>query len=242
MILLLLPWMRAAIPPTPPTQRRPVLVELFTSEGCSSCPPADDLLSRLEKDQSIPAARIIALEFHVDYWDYIGWRDPYSDTTFTTRQRNYAASLHLPSVYTPQMIVEGTTAFVGSSSGEAQRAILQATKGTTWAIELTLEKDVLDVRIPAAPAPASAPAEVLVALAEEGLESRVLRGENGGRTLHHAAVVRELRILGTLTGAAFHVKVPLKLKAGWNPKKMRAVVFAQERGSRKVLGAAEIHF
>ncbi len=229
------------VQPTPKPAPKSVVVELFTSEGCSSCPPADELLEKLKSDLSLSGAKIIALGFHVDYWDYLGWRDNYDSAAFTHRQRDYAAALHLPNVYTPQMIVDGTRPFIGSSNSEARHAITEATQAPKWDVLLSLDQDVLHIHLPSP----GLNTEVLLALTEDGLESRVLRGENGGHTLHHAAVVRELRRLDTTgipSGGVFDVSIPIHLKPEWKREKMHAVVFVQESKSRKIIGAAEVGF
>ena len=106
----------------------PVIVELFTSEGCSSCPPADQLLAKLESQQPVAGVHIIVLSEHVDYWDRLGWRDPFSSAQFTNRQQDYARLFHDDGPYTPEMVVDGTTGFVGNQSADALRAITQAAR------------------------------------------------------------------------------------------------------------------
>ena len=133
---------------TPETPSTPVLVELFTSEGCSSCPPADALLSRIGQTQPVRGADIIALEEHVDYWDRLGWKDPFSSEAATDRQGDYGAAFGGSQVYTPQMIVDGRTEFVGSSDPDALRAIRTASQAPKPAVRLSWEKDdILTVHI-----------------------------------------------------------------------------------------------
>ena len=110
--------------------RTPVVVELFTSEGCSSCPPADELLAKLDKTQLIAGVEIIPLEFHVDYWNELGWTDPFSSSLFSERQNSYARAFGNGRIYTPQMVVDGGAEFVGSNSGRAYEAIRRAARRT----------------------------------------------------------------------------------------------------------------
>src|SRR5579863_9749163 len=132
----------------PDAASTPVLVELFTSEGCSSCPPADGLLSRLGKTQPVRGAEIIALEEHVDYWDRLGWKDPFSSEAATARQNEYAGAFGGHEVYTPQMVVDGHSEFVGSSDGDAVRAIRAASQTPKPAIQLSWDRnDVLAIHV-----------------------------------------------------------------------------------------------
>jgi len=229
--------------------RTPVLVELFTSEGCSSCPPADELLTRLEQTQPVDGAEVIALSEHVDYWNRLGWADPYSSSKFSARQNDYARAFDTDGAYTPQMIVDGRAQFVGSDSGGARKAIASASLDSKAAVTVSLASEdtragsiTLDVR---AERPQSVSegdsAEVLLAITESGLRSSVSRGENAGRRLSHAAVVRKLTALGSVDsggGAQFVAKPVVQIPRGWKRDSLKAVVFMQERTSRRVLGVA----
>ena len=236
-------------PPAAGAQRVPVLVELFTSEGCSSCPPADELLMRLEQTQPVEGAEVIALSEHVDYWNRLGWADPYSSSEFSARQNDYAHAFDTDGAYTPQMIVDGRAQFVGSDSGRARKAIANASRDSKAAVTVSLASEdtragsiTLDVR---AERPQSVSegdsAEVLLAITESGLRSSVSRGENAGRRLTHTAVVRKLTALGSVDsqgGAQFVAKPVVQIPSGWKRDSLKAVVFVQERTSRRVLGVA----
>lgn len=225
----------------------PVLVELFTSEGCSSCPPADALLSRLGRAQPVPGAEIIALEEHVDYWDRLGWKDPFSSEDVTARQNEYGAAFGGEQIYTPQMIVDGRTQFVGSSDSDALRAIRAASQSQKPAIQLSWEDDdTLNIHIDAPnQVAAHGGLEVFLAEAENMLHSDVKRGENAGRALEHDGVVRQLLPIGKIdsTSAEFFSSATVVHAApGWNRANLRAVVFVQERRSRHVLAVGAIAF
>ena len=221
--------------------RTPVIVELFTSEGCSSCPPADALLSQLTKNQPIAGADVIALGEHVDYWDHGGWADRFSSRRFTTRQNDYASAFRKDTVYTPQMIVDGQAQFVGSDEDAARAAIAQAAHQPKARISLTRTGDTLSVRVDHLPVSAkSDPAEVVLAITEGGLSSSVGGGENSGRRLGHSAVGRQLTPLGTVSGGAFSAAPSVRIASGWRRGNLSAVVFVQERGSRRIVGAAEV--
>jgi len=224
-----------------PNGRIPVLVELFTSEGCSSCPPADDALARLQKTQPISGAEVIALGEHVDYWNGSDWTDPFSTHAFSVRQNGYAQFFRRENVYTPQMIVDGRVEFVGSDGDRARQAIAQAARVSKIAVQIMPDKGGagLSVRIGSLPDGTKEPADVVLAITEDGLRSQVAGGENGGRTLAHTAVVRHMSLLGTAEGAGevFHPKIALDSK--WRRNQLRAVVFVQERGSRRILGVGQ---
>jgi hypothetical protein len=228
----------------------PVVVELFTSEGCSSCPPADRLLARLDQTQPVADAHIIALEQHVDYWNSDGWTDPFSSALFTQRQSDYVRALHADTAYTPQMVVDGATEFVGSDERHALAAIAKASRTSRAAVALQRGDDSksgpdwepLSVRVdPIAGWNANDFADVVLAITEDGLSSNVTRGENAGAQLSHRAVVREMRILGSVkSDGSFSAEPDEKLATNWKRENLRVVVFVQERASRHILGGAEI--
>ncbi len=224
----------------------PVLVELFTSEGCSSCPPADELLSRLGKTQPVHGADIIALEEHVDYWDRLGWKDPFSSGTATARQNEYDLAFAGGEAYTPQMIVDGRAKFVGSSDTDALRAIRNASQAPKPAVQLSWENDdVLTIHIDPLNNSAERDGQQLIlVVAENMLHSDVKHGENAGRALEHNGVVRQLLPVGKIDAAAagFSSSVAVHSAREWNRANLRAVVFVQERRSRHILAAAAISF
>jgi len=203
--------------------QHPVLVELFTSEGCSSCPPADDLLARLERTQPV-----IVMSEHVDYWNRIGWTDPYSSHAFSERQENYARRFRINGPYTPQMVVDGRTEFVGSDGYEAVHAIRAAAKETKAAILIGAGEKLVTVNVD----PIPHRADVYVAYASDSGTQDVLRGENKGRRLHHVAIVKSLERVGSVDAkTGFQSEVPLQAGA-------RLIVFVQDPGNGPVRGAA----
>jgi hypothetical protein len=223
------------------TNRMPVLVELFTSEGCSSCPPADALLAKLDQTQPINGAEIIVLGEHVDYWDGQGWHDRFSSHQYTERQNEYCGRLHVDSSYTPQMIVDGTDQFVGNDAAHAVRAIQHAAQ--TAKIKLTLSQPVVDAQKISASISSAVPtttkkADLYAALVDPRDTTEVRGGENGGHRLLHAGVVRSLQRVGKLKDlGAGPVSFSLNAPADAKPAEMRVVVFAQESGQGAVLGA-----
>ncbi len=228
---------------------RPVVVELFTSEGCSSCPPADALLAMLDQQQRLGKAEIIALEEHVDYWDQLGWRDPFSSAQWTRRQQDYAAAFQSEGVYTPQMVVDGRAEFVGSSLGSARAAISEASrlakaKVTLYVVSASPQQARLKVDVKMLPDPASKQAQVWLAVTESGLHSEVKHGENAGEDLHHAAVVRSLRRIADARpgdAIAYAGEQEVALDSAWQRQNIRFVVFIQDAKSRHILGAASVH-
>lgn len=228
----------------------PVLVELFTSEGCSSCPPADALLARLVKTQPIEGAEIIPLALHVDYWNYLGWRDPFSSADFSARQSEYAAAYRKDGVYTPQMIVDGVTEFPGGNNGAANDAIAKAARNPKADVKITRaaggeETSVrLNLRLENIPRVKEGDAAyVLLAVTESDLTTDVQRGENSGRKLSHVGVVRQLKTIGSLADArngVFTAEAVVPVEKNWRRDKLRAVIFAQERGSRRILAVGAL--
>jgi hypothetical protein len=235
---------------TPETVRTPVVVELFTSEGCSSCPPADALLAQLSEERLAGNVQLIALEEHVDYWNDLGWADPFSSRDWTSRQYVYAGALGNGNAYTPQMVVDGTVEFVGNHTQKARETILKAASKTK--IPVLLEQGnpngtgtgIFSAKVGKLEGTSRGDAaEVWLAITETGLHSAVTRGENAGEDLHHAAVVRSMRKIGEAkadgeTSFAGDSRVPLQKE--WKRENLRAVLFVQEKKSRRILGAAEI--
>ena len=224
----------------------PILVELFTSEGCSSCPPADALLEKLDRSQPVVGAELIVLSEHVDYWNHGGWDDPYSSHSYSDRQSWYAQHFGSSSVYTPQMVVDGNFQFVGSDARSADRAFTQAVRARKIEVRLSqvlveagknLRAHVETETLPASPSQSQV--DVYLAVALNHAESRVSGGENGGRRLTHTGVVRSLTKIGSLQpGEGFVQDVQVKLGRGTDPGNMRVIAFLQEPGTGRVLGAA----
>ncbi|MGD0797847.1 MAG: DUF1223 domain-containing protein [Acidobacteriaceae bacterium] len=233
----------SSIAQAPPSlSRTPVLVELFTSEGCSSCPPADALLIHLLRDQPIPTANVIVLSEHVDYWDSLGWRDRFSSHQLTERQSAYAQRFRTDGPYTPQMVVDGADQFVGSDSSRALHSIALAARTPKLALTLSpiaVHNGNAEGQVFAAPASAAVPkADLYAALVEVTASTRVQRGENGGRTLQHVSVVRALQRIGSLDALA-HGATPFSLAVLPNTAApLQIIVFAQQQGQGAILCVA----
>ncbi|HVP44594.1 MAG TPA: DUF1223 domain-containing protein [Terriglobales bacterium] len=219
-------------------ERVPVVVELFTSEGCSSCPPADALLASLARDRS-DSVEIIALGEHVDYWNELGWKDRFSAHQYSARQEDYARHFGLGSVYTPQMVIDGRRQFVGNDQAKAREVIVAASRSKK-SVEVTLELkgDVLNIAVKQN---GTSSAVVLLAITEDNLTTEVRAGENGGRRLTHQAVVRSLRQIGMLNGMAFAASEGLQLNPGWARSNLRVLVLAQDPASGAIVGAAALN-
>lgn len=221
----------------------PVLVELFTSERCSSCPPADRLLMELDQKQPVSGAQIIVLSEHVDYWNSLGWKDPFSSKFFSQRQSGYSDALGLNNVYTPQMVVDGTTEFVGNDSRRATQACASAAReGAQVPVRISnvsVDNGVVKAHLEADPVSGAKSGDLYFVVALNHAESQVANGENGGRTLSHVAVVQSLTKVGSVQdGKPAAQDVAVKLAPGTNPKNIRVIAFVQEPDQGKVLGAA----
>jgi hypothetical protein len=209
------------------------------------------VLTRLTAEQPVDGAVIIPLSEHVDYWDRLGWRDPFSSSTFSARQSEYDnKAFHSGSIYTPQMIVDGEVQFVGSDYRRATAAITAAARRAKAPLNLSIEGRVhngepsslhIGLRAPNGLS-ASVPVVVMVAVTEDGLSTAVRRGENGGRELHHSAVVRSLIQVGTVKGgsAPWSTGATVPIASDWNANRLHLVAFAQEPNSRQVVAAARL--
>jgi len=228
----------------PDTAGSPVLVELFTSEGCSSCPPADAFLERMDATQPVPGAQLIVLSEHVDYWNHDGWKDPYSSAQLTERQSGYVHSLGLNTPYTPQMIVDGAGELKGNGAELAQLlqkaatapkvavriSSLSVTAGSPAIVHAHLDVDGTSQK---------RNSEIFVVVALDHAESQVLRGENSGRHLTHVAVAQEFIKVGKLEKQkTFSQDFQVKLKPGTDTANIRVIALVQDSGLGKVSGAA----
>lgn len=232
---------QAAPAPAP----QPVLVELFTSEGCSSCPPADDFVQKLDALQPVEGAQLIVLSEHVTYWDHDGWKDANSSAALTDRQSAYVHVMGLPTPYTPQIIVDGTREMRINDSQQVEKLFQQAATSPKIPVRIgAVSPDpgtpgLLHTHIETDANTAKSNADVFVAIALDHVDSQVLRGENGGRRLTHVAVVQQITKIGKLPkGKTFAEDVPLKVKPGTDLNGIRVVAFVQESGPGQLLGAA----
>jgi hypothetical protein len=231
-----------------PTAAEPttVIVELFTSEGCSDCPPADVLLQRLIDASPVPGAQVIGLGQHVDYWDRQGWRDRFSSGAFTARQRIYAARFANASIYTPQMVVDGRAELVGSDAAAARKAIERAAAASHGVVRIEIEPgsaNKLAVSVAARDLPHEGRgdrADLFVAVTEDRLRSEVTRGENHGRTLAHAAVVRYLASIGEAASETAAARADIPIGSDWRRENLKVVAFVQARRDRTIVASAAL--
>jgi hypothetical protein len=224
----------------------PVLVELFTAEGCSSCPPADQFLGQLDVAQPIPGAHLIVLSEHVDYWDRQGWPDPYASKAFTDRQVAYERRLKVSEPFTPQFVVDGA---VGMSLSHRERIKEQLLGAAAVAkIPVTIESlrvgggaaPAIEGTVSVAMAAGDHPCDLFVAVALDHADTQVLRGENRGQHLTHVAVLRQLVRVGTVApGAASNQSFSVALPQGVDRGPWRIIAFLQQPDSGAVRGAAE---
>jgi hypothetical protein len=234
-----------AFPTNADPSTSPVLVELFTSEGCSSCPPADDLLRKMDATQPVAGAQLIVLSEHVDYWDHDGWKDPYSSASLTERQSAYVRALGLNTPFTPQLLIDGNVELKGSPDEVAQ--VLQKAAATPK-VPIRIVSAAIEAKTPAIvrghieadPNFGKHNTDIYVAVALDHAESQVSRGENQGHQLSHVAVVMEIAKVGKLEkGKTFSQDFQVKVKLPRaDPMNIRIVAFVQESGPGKVLGAA----
>ncbi len=213
------------------------VVELFTSEGCSSCPPADANLSRLVEIAHKNELPIYALSFHVDYWNYLGWKDPFSQRQFTERQRAYARSLRSSRIYTPQMVINGKKRFVGSHGKLIQQTVIAAlqTESTT-SLQLSLKETSDGLQISWKTRGAQEGDQINLALVEMMAESKVTAGENDGRQLTHVNVVRMFKTIKSPQSAGSTL-MQINKKIDWN--QYRIVGYIQASKTLQIKAAAE---
>ncbi|HYJ91310.1 MAG TPA: DUF1223 domain-containing protein [Pyrinomonadaceae bacterium] len=226
--------------PTEPANRQPVLVELFTSEGCSSCPPADRNLKFLAEQQPVNSAQIIPLAFHVDYWDHLGWKDQFSSALFTRRQEVYVQRFGLDSSYTPEMVIDGDAEFIGNDTGRAVKVIAKAAASQKGSISASLDGDSISVSIDGLPKHNAA--TVFLAVTEDDITSSVKSGENAGETFHHSSIVRSLTSLGMVEKNAvdFQVRSNLPDVSSSKPENRSLVLFVQDNADRRILAVVRL--
>ena len=202
----------------------PVVVELYQSQGCSSCPPANAALNTIA-DQS----NVIALSFAVTYWDRLGWKDIFADTAYTQRQYNYAEALGKANVYTPQMVINGTRAIIGNRPGELTRA-LAASKPVSGEPKVEFKDSILTVGA------GRGSADVWLVRYDPRIQNVPIRtGENGGQTLPHKNVVRQLSRIGGWNGQSASFKISRPTNAGW-----KSVILVQRVGAGPIISAKKI--
>ena len=228
-----------------PTARPAVVVELFTSEGCSSCPPAEAVLADLAEADAVDGVQIIPLGMHVDYWNYLGWGDRFSSPQFSDRQQRYSQIFNSNEVYTPQMIVDGTEQFVGSDRQKAIAAITNAASQAKGTIAIEQTPDFKDgssvackISVDGIHRSGGEAVDVVLAITEDDLSSDVPRGENAGQTLRHTAVVRALRRVATINSTdalPFSASTIISVQPAWRADHLHVAVFVQDRQSGKIL-------
>ena len=231
----------ADMPLREPSPRGTVLLELFTSEGCSSCPAADQLLRKLDRQGSTQGADLVVLSEHVDYWNHDGWVDPYSSPQFSRRQEDYVSRLNAEA-YTPQLVIDGRKQVVGSDRAAVERAIQDSLRLPKATVTVNARKDAegIAVHIEVGRVAGDKAAAIYLVLAADEARSHVMRGENAGRDLEHVAVVQSLVQIGTVSaGSSFQKDLRPALPPALQDRKLRVAVFVQDAASKRVLGAAQ---
>jgi hypothetical protein len=229
---------------SPAASSRAVLVELFTSEGCSSCPPADEFLRQVNGQTTPSGTLIVGLSEHVTYWNSGGWRDPYSASVYTDRQDAYGSRLRLDSVYTPQAVVNGEAQVVGSDRKAILKAIDNSGPAPTLAVHIAsaeLSGNALTIRYSVSGTTSGPKADIFAVVAADAASSKVLRGENAGHTLAHAAAARSLERIATVQGATEEKTARVVLSTGVIPSpSLHLVLFAQATGMGRIFSVATI--
>jgi len=227
--------------PIPQAVRAPVVVELFTSEGCSPCSQADEYLLELERTQPIPGVEVIALGQHVDSWNGFGWYDPFSSRVMSNRQTDYNRLFDLDNVPAPQLVIGGQAQVSGSDPARTREEIARAAKAPQAKVEVSFRSaSVARVKVDSLPRnmPVS---DIWLAVTEGGLESTVNSGEKEGRTLRHSPVVRSIVMIGKVDAdAPTTYSMHLKFSPKWKRDELKYVVFVQDRVSKKIWGAAVV--
>ena len=218
---------------------QPIVIELFTSEGCSSCPPADALLGQLSRQRTGHAVELVLLGEHVEYWNGQGWNDRFSAPVFTQRQYDYVRDLHLETAFTPQVVVDGHLQASGGNANAITHLIAEAAQ-TTKPFNVSLQAQSPDKFHVSVDGPATRKLQVLFGITEDNLTTSVHGGENQGRTLTHTAVVREPHILGATSDGHFDKTINAKMKSDWKQQDLRAIVLVQDQSTGQIEGAASI--
>jgi hypothetical protein len=217
--------------------KQPVLIELFTSEGCPTCPPADRNLNFLETEQPFAEADLITLSLHVDYWNSRTWKDEFSSPMFSRRQDIYGQIFKISSVYTPQMIIDGQMQFAGTDLAKMQKAIVESAKSEKGKVELSTVEEKngeTKLKVKISDLPKHEISTVFLAVAEDNLTSS--RTGSSGAKRAFTSVVRELKSLGFLSTEQKNMEAEtlLQFQPSWKMENLKLVVFVQENGSRKV--------
>lgn len=213
------------------TRKPPAVIELFTSQGCSSCPPADALLEEYAKRDGV-----IALSFHVDYWDYLGWQDSFASADFSERQRQYARARRDGAVYTPQVLVNGRDDVVGSSN-ESIEAALGSAKSVRDAVNVqaTATESTVNIVVETGKV-GTEDADILLAIVQPSATVKIKRGENAGKTIAYRNIVLSLARIGGWNGAAVTLAQPIPPRGGVD--RVHYVVIVQQTNAGPILGAA----